>query len=350
MHTARRPYYFSTRDLVLISAVSAAGGVLSAYVGYLGNLVNRVLGVPFGAGQFMAGLHVFWFVLARAAVGRTGAGTLSGLIKGFIEFFAGSTHGLPVVLISLVEGLLVDAVLLPHNRNIPPIGAMCLAGGVAAASNVVVFQALYFSGVSAGYMVIMVAFSFISGALFGGVFTSGVLDAAGAAGVFKLPSGSSAHRPLRTRGSAAMVFSAVMALALAGGAVFYYASVHRPLASVPVVLIEGNVERPYGYNQAEFERECITVRAELVGQVTYVPPADYTGIPVRLALSKARPCDGATRLRAIASDGYEAVLELSDVMEDHELILFRDGPQYRVIAPGREGAYWVRKLVRLVVE
>ena len=97
-------YYFSTRDLVLIAATSAAGGVLSSYVGYLGNLMNRLFGVPFGAGQFMAGLHVFWFVLARAIIGRTGAGTLTGLLKGLVEFFAGSTHGAVVVLVSVVEG------------------------------------------------------------------------------------------------------------------------------------------------------------------------------------------------------------------------------------------------------
>ena len=53
-----KSYYFSTRDLALIAIVSAAGGVLSTYVGYLGNLMNRAFGVPFGAGQWMAGLHV----------------------------------------------------------------------------------------------------------------------------------------------------------------------------------------------------------------------------------------------------------------------------------------------------
>ncbi|HPQ02845.1 MAG TPA: ECF transporter S component, partial [Bacillota bacterium] len=87
----RKAYYFSTRDLVLIAAISAAGGVLSTYVGYLGNLMNKAFGVPFGAGQWMAGLHVFWFVFARAIVGRTGAASLTGILKGIVEMFAGST-------------------------------------------------------------------------------------------------------------------------------------------------------------------------------------------------------------------------------------------------------------------
>ena len=52
-----RKYYFSTKDLVTIALLSALGGVLSTYIGYLGNMVNHIIGVPFGAGQFLAGLH-----------------------------------------------------------------------------------------------------------------------------------------------------------------------------------------------------------------------------------------------------------------------------------------------------
>ncbi len=39
------------RDLVLVALLASIGGVLSTYVGYLGNLVNHFVGVPFGAGQ-----------------------------------------------------------------------------------------------------------------------------------------------------------------------------------------------------------------------------------------------------------------------------------------------------------
>lgn len=50
---------FSNRDLLVIAVLSGIGGVMSTYIGYLGNLLNNLLGVPFGAGQFVAGLHVF---------------------------------------------------------------------------------------------------------------------------------------------------------------------------------------------------------------------------------------------------------------------------------------------------
>ncbi len=345
-------YYFSTRDLVLIAATSAAGGVLSSYVGYLGNLMNRLFGVPFGAGQFMAGLHVFWFVLARAIIGRTGAGTLTGLLKGLVEFFAGSTHGAVVVLVSVFEGIIVDLVLLPYRRpSRPPAAAMGLAGGLASASNVLVFQGLFFSGVSLGYIALMLAFAFMSGAVFGGVFTAGVLEAAAVAGLLKIP-GDGGHRAQtrKPRSAALLLFSAVLALTLAGGAVYYFTSVKVSFADGPAVAVQGNIERPYEYREESFSREVITVRAELVGQVTYVPPADYSGVPMGRILEYARPKASAARLRAIGSDGYEAIFDLSAAMDQPDLIVHFDGEDYRIVAPGWDGAFWVRKLARLVVD
>ena len=90
----KRRYHFSTRDLVTIAILASLGGGLSMYIGYLGNLVNRIFGVPFGAGQFMAGLHVIWIVLAIGLTKRKGAGTITGVLKGFVELFLGGTHDL----------------------------------------------------------------------------------------------------------------------------------------------------------------------------------------------------------------------------------------------------------------
>ncbi len=85
---------FELQDLVLIALLSAIGGVLSTYIGYLGNLINRLFGVPFGAGQLIAGVHVLWALLARAIIRKFGSGALTGLIKGIVEFLSGGTHGL----------------------------------------------------------------------------------------------------------------------------------------------------------------------------------------------------------------------------------------------------------------
>ncbi|NLL21914.1 MAG: sulfite oxidase, partial [Firmicutes bacterium] len=39
---SRRKYYLSNRDLLVIAVLSGIGGIMSTYIGYLGNLVNRV--------------------------------------------------------------------------------------------------------------------------------------------------------------------------------------------------------------------------------------------------------------------------------------------------------------------
>ena len=39
----------TTRDIVTIAILSSLGGALSTFIGYLGNLINLSLGVPFGA-------------------------------------------------------------------------------------------------------------------------------------------------------------------------------------------------------------------------------------------------------------------------------------------------------------
>ena len=349
----RRGYYFSTRDLVLIAAVSAAGGVLSTYVGYLGNLLNSAFGVPFGAGQFMAGLHVFWFVLARAIVGRSGAGALAGVLKGLVELFTGSTHGLPIVVVSAVEGVLVDLLSLPFVR--PPLGAMCLAGAVSSASNVLVFQAMYFSGVSWGYVGLMVLFAATSGAVFGGYFTAGVLDVVETAGLLRpvemsTPGSAPGRRRRPGRRVARLGMTLVMIAALAGGAVYYYTQVFEPVPSSPRCKIEGKVARAYEYAPSGFRDEVVSVRAELVGQVTYVPEADYSGVPLAVILGRAGVDPSAASVRIIASDGYEAIFSVRDIAEHTNVLLCQDGETLRIVAPGFEGAFWVRMVSRIRVE
>ncbi|MGB4170217.1 MAG: ECF transporter S component, partial [bacterium] len=134
--SGRKDYYFSNRDLLVIAVLSGIGGVMSTYVGYLGNLLNRLFGVPFGAGQFASGLHVFWFILVAGLVRRPGAAASAGILKGAIELLTGSSHGVAIILISLVQGLLVDLVLLVTRRH--NLLTYMLAGGLSAASNVFV--------------------------------------------------------------------------------------------------------------------------------------------------------------------------------------------------------------------
>jgi hypothetical protein len=55
-------------------------------------------------------------------------------------------------------------------------------------------------------------------------------------------------------------------------------------------------------------------------------------------------------VRIIASDGYEAIFSVRDIKENADVILCQDQETLRVVAPGFEGAFWVRMVSRIRVE
>jgi ABC-type thiamin/hydroxymethylpyrimidine transport system permease subunit len=337
---------FDIRDIVLMALLSAVGGVLSTYIGYLGNLVNRLFGVPFGAGQLISGLHIVWPLLARALIGRFGSGTLTGLTKGVVELFTGGTHGVIILLVSAVEGLFVDLGLgLTRRRGLL---ITMLAGALASAANVLVFQAIYFSGVGASFLLVMTSAALVSGAVFGGylawdiermLVSSRLIHATDSAE----PTGR------RAIGWCHAATLAVVLGFLAGG-VYFYLKVYDPFPTPGTATIAGAVETPYEFIYGEWKAEERTVRTELRGSVTYVPPADYSGVPINLVLERASPSDSASIARVIASDGYEARFALSDLANDSDVLLTLDGDVLWLVAPGCDGAYWVEQVVRIVVE
>jgi ABC-type thiamin/hydroxymethylpyrimidine transport system permease subunit len=339
-----RRYRFDVRDIVLIALLSAVGGVLSTYIGYLGNLVNRLFGVPFGAGQLIAGLHILWPLLARALVGRFGAGTLTGLTKGAVELFSGGTHGVVILLISAVEGLFVDLGLSLTRRRTLPI--TMLTGAVASASNVLVFQAIYFSGASMAFIGVMVGLSLVSGAFFGGYLSWDMERILVSSRIVRVTSPAQSRRPMGWR--VAATWSVV--LLLLAGAVYYYVEIYRPFVPVGTAEITGDVEHPYTFRYDDWVGSTKTVRAELRGSVTYVPPADYAGIPLTAIIEKASPSPGADSVRVVASDGYDARFSLSEIENDERILLIREDDGLRVVAPGYDGAYWVRQVVRVVID
>ena len=337
---------FDVRDIVLMALLSAVGGVLSTYIGYLGNLVNRLFGVPFGAGQLISGLHIVWPLLARALVGRFGSGTLTGLTKGAVELFTGGTHGVVILLVSAVEGLFVDLGLgVTRRRNLL---VTVLAGALASAANVLVFQAVYFSGVAASFLALMIGAAFVSGGVFGGYLAWDIERVLVASRLIRPTDlvARSGRRPVGWRHAATL---AVVLGFLAGG-VYFYLKVYDPFPAPGAATIAGAVEAPYEFVYGQWKAEERTVRAELRGSVTYVPVADYSGVPIDLVLGRATPSVGASTVRVIASDGYEASLPLSELTSGANVLLTLDGEELRLVAPGHDGAYWVEQVVRIVVE
>ena len=91
-----RDRFFSSRGLALIIVFSSLGAVVSVPVGHLGNFLKTIPVLPFGVGQFLAGVHVLWIVLAATLVGKKGSGTMTGILKGLVEM---ALVGLILVLI-----------------------------------------------------------------------------------------------------------------------------------------------------------------------------------------------------------------------------------------------------------
>lgn len=350
----RPKYYLGNRDLLIIAVLSGIGGVMSTYVGYLGNLLNQVFGVPFGAGQFASGLHVFWFILVAGLVRKPGAATAAGFLKGIIELLTGSTHGMAIVLVSLIQGLLIDLVLFFTRR--PSMVSYMLAGGVSAASNVIVFQLLYFSGAPATYIVFIGFLAFVSGVLLAGSFGWSVLDVVMQAKPVRISSGEENTAKIFTRGDKAtpskpkVVITFLLMLLLIGGAVYYFAFVFEPPWVVPSIQVEGAVEKTLSLSLEHFSPYETTIRAELRGQVKYVPPRDYRGIPVYVILEESKPLKEAKKLQVMASDGYRVEFDLGEVLNDDQMLLIREGDSLRLIAGNYEGGCWVRMVNKFIID
>jgi len=355
-----RKYYFSTKDLVTVALLSALGGILSAYIGYLGNMVNHIFGVPFGAGQFMAGLHVLWIMLALGITKKKGVGTVTGVLKGVIELFMGSTHGVVIVVVSAVQGLLADVFLFSDKAKAErAVVPFAIAAGISSAANVIVFQLFFFSGVPLILIAMLCMLAGASGIIFGAGLAIEMIESLEQAGVTSsakkrlvdIPEseGDTYHdrRAKRRKRLAALVVTTVFLASFTVGAVYYFT--FEFTISGDTVSIEGMVDNPYDFRYDDFDDSEVTVNAELTGSITYVAARNYTGIPVGDILGEAGPLPDATIVRVYGSDGYYASFDLDEVLTDETLILMIQDGNYRLVAAAYEGAYWVEDVVRIQV-
>ena len=346
-----------TRQIVMIAILSALGGSLSTFVGYLGNLINLSLGVPFGAGQFMAGLHVFWIVLMRVLVPKNGVGTMGGFLKGTVEMFTGSTHGIVVVIVSLVQGLIIDLVGMIARNDQDLNGnsrvVWWLGAGIASASNVIVFQLFYFAGAPDVYIMVISLLAFCSGVIFAGFFAWETLEFLNDTGVIqdRFPS---IRTELPEKGKRSVLYrrnvpAVALILFLVVG-VTYYVGVVRPLIADPNSCdVVGLVETPYSFNIETYSGVTMTIEAELIGAYIHLPAANYTGVLLSTILQQADPLPEATGLRVMARDGYQVEFDLNDVMSDDRLLLTSNTDGLWLIAADYDGSLWVRQVFTLQV-
>jgi len=346
----------STRDIVTIAVLSSLGGALSTFVGYLGNLINLALGVPFGAGQFMAGLHVFWLVLIRVIVPKRGAGTAGGLLKGMVEMFTGSTHGIAIVFVSLVQGVIVDAsATLAGSKDNPRDSSRVtwwLGAGISSAANVIVLQILYFTGAPVFYITAITILAFCSGVIFAGYFAWETLEFLNDAGSI---SGFQSQRTIPTiRTTRAMMHrnlpAIIFVLFLTVGTLYYTTNVSNAFADPYTCEVKGFVEYPFSFRLEDFAGSEVTIEAELIGAYTHITSTNYTGILIATILERASPLPNSTGLQVSARDGYSVRFEyLSAVMDDQNMLLTMNSDGLWLIAANYDGSLWVRQVTMLEI-
>lgn len=198
----KNKFYFTTRDLLIMAVLAALGGVASTYINALSDTVQAILGFA-GASQWAAGLHVIWIVLAFAITGKPGTGIMTGILKGAVELMSGNSHGVIILLIDLVAGLLVDFgfLIFRNKRNLLPY---LVAGGLASGSNVLVFQifaTLPSNILAASVIGLLFLVAFASGCVFAGVIPSLLIKSLTKAGV-----SVSNNPPIRIAGLAGLFF------------------------------------------------------------------------------------------------------------------------------------------------
>jgi energy-coupling factor transport system substrate-specific component len=224
---------------------------------------------------------------------------------------------------------------------------------LASVSNVVLFQLLYFSGAPLLFLLLLVILAFSSGIIFSGYFGNATIDLILSTNIVRgsrRPSfaaeGQPAPRPRRLDPYriSAVVFLSVLAF----GAGLYAVFIWRPFVDPYGCDVTGAVLHPFHFTYAAFASAEVTIEAELIGSVTYVPPRNYTGIPLAVIIAAAQPSSAAISVQVFASDGYSAVFPLGDVLANSSIILILDSG-LRIVAKNWHGSYWVEKVSALVV-
>ena len=157
---------FETREIAIIVVFSSLGAAISVPVGYMGNYLKMVSFLPFGSGQMLAGIHILPVALAMMLVRRRGAAVFTATVKGLVEAILFSFHGFPVILLSGVQGLVLDAVgaVLGYDSKT----GLCLGCGLSSASNVAYLQFIIRPRFPLEVFAFMYVLAFFSGVVFGG--------------------------------------------------------------------------------------------------------------------------------------------------------------------------------------
>jgi DMSO/TMAO reductase YedYZ molybdopterin-dependent catalytic subunit len=186
-------------------------------------------------------------------------------------------------------------------------------------------------------MLLVAGVAFLSGVLFAGVLSRGLLNVLRRAGVVK----DAAPAPMARRAYA--VFLLVAALLTVVLAVYLRGALRGP----PTVQIGGAVDAPYDYPTEHGDLATTTAEGTL-REVT----GKYNGVPMRELVARAEPRPGASLLLVRATDGYAFFISMDEVRDNDALLLSPQGEgeetSYNVVGAQNSKA-WVRGVEELVV-
>lgn len=321
-----------------MAALAALGGLASTYINLIGDFFQSLLGFA-GTTQWAAGLHVLWLILAAGLIGKPGAGTITGILKGGVELFTGNTHGLLVVLVDIAAGVLVDLGLWPFRRR-ESWAAYALAGGLASASNVFVFQ--LFAAVPAdiltyGVIGLIALVAFLSGVLFAGLLGKSLLNVLRSSGVVK-------DQAPQENGRRVLGW-VILAGALLASGLFGYLKIAR--AEGGTVEVAGAVSSPYEFDASETGLSAQTATIQRgAGQMT------YRGYRLEGILERAEPAEDFDLVLVRGSDGYTFFISRSELMDNPDLLLTvqgeGSGQVYNMVGPESKKA-WVNGVVEILL-
>ena len=163
--------YFNSKELSTIILFSSLGAILSVPIGHIGNYLKTIPLLPLGTGQILAGLHLIMVALSALRLNKFGAATITGITKGLVEAVLFSFHGLPVIVMSGIQGMIIDASLQVLGTNYRGTTIGC---GLSALSNVLFLQFIVRLPFLNTVYALMYILSFISG-VFLGAYPSNLL-------------------------------------------------------------------------------------------------------------------------------------------------------------------------------
>jgi ABC-type thiamin/hydroxymethylpyrimidine transport system permease subunit len=133
---------YTTRDVVVMAALIAIGGVAKAYWGQLRMVLESVFG-PYAEFVIGPGFYI-WGILACNLVRKPLSGTISMTIGSAVEILAGNPFGLPVFLFNFWEGFGPDISYNFIFRNKRYDLLVAIIGGILSADLGLVYGWFYF--------------------------------------------------------------------------------------------------------------------------------------------------------------------------------------------------------------